>query len=200
MNKDFKILINIALKERLRTLLSNKVYDGLLIISEEKNDNKLFTISANSNSSLTDICKLGSSVFYALYSLDDNIVEELGILKYLNKKYLSNERIETGDIAKYARIFVSDIKETNLDQYINRDINSEFKITVNYDDLQFDVTEKYNIENGTNFEILSIQDFDGLDYALIKLYKGSLLDVFCLGFMICLDDMVKNEKTKRKLE
>lgn len=128
----------------------------------------------NKETSLKDVCQLGSSVFYGIYQQNNSAFND-----YIND-------------------FITNLKKINQTNRFHDDLsNSQFKVGINYyDDSKFHTVEFYNERYNTDFKVLSVEDEDGLDYANIKTSNESLLDVFCLGFMVCQDDILKKERTK----
>jgi len=178
MENKLNILLDISLRELITSLVSKKYTLAIsqFEIREVGSDSKTYLMINCDKVTLESVCELGSKVFYKIFRLNGNIIND--------------------DIKK----FVANVKNINKTNRLLYNINDlEFEINVNYDDSEFMVVDVYNREYLTKFNVLSITDNDGLDYANIQISNANLLDVFCLGFMICEDDIVKNEKTRKKL-
>jgi hypothetical protein len=98
----------------------------------------------------------------------------------------------------YADNFPSHIKSINNTIGYDTVESQLFDLCVNFDHLEFEVVNDYNMLHGTNFQVLDIVNHDGLDYASVQADLCTVIDVFCLGFMTAYDDITKMSKLKPK--
>ena len=194
MNIRLEILFNPSYYEILNDIFSKIkiIYTSRFILSKNyKSDNVYVSVTCD-NLNLKEICKLGSAIFYALYISNDYC----GFSGWLKSEGITNNTNQTIIfLNKYKERILSEIKELNQP---NQPLSFDFEVDINYDDLSFSVIEGYNSKYGTNFRLNSIYNDDGLDYAKINVIKTDIIDVFCLGIMICYDDIIKNEITRNK--
>ena len=90
--------------------------------------------------------------------------------------------------------FIRKIKNLNVSSESNKIIDNQKQFTIDIDDptsIETSVAE-YNFNYKTNFFVSEIQLIDQLYFATIEVTKASLVDIFCLGYKIYLDDERRN--------
>lgn len=191
---NINILLNINFKDILYSILNKSNYlfkAGFKL--EEVEFNKVEYISVKCETIfIDDVCKLGGMIYYYMYSNNKLKISNnnSNSFKSIMSKYLNSEK-------NYSDYFVLDVYEINKGN--NSMPNSfNFFVNVNYDNSNFEVIDNFNKNFNTDFELIDIKDNDGLDYAKIKFINSSVIDIFCLGYLITKDDVQKNEAKRKK--
>jgi hypothetical protein len=187
---EFKLFIDHALYNVLAFKVTNtesestntSTFELLELVVEDVK----YAVITNKNVVLEDICGLGRGMFSTMSKWN------------LIAGQQPSDAPLLGDIAfndfEYNYGLIDKIKEVNgkIGNILVIPGVSVFNTSVN-NQRQFEVVDKYNFQFNTNFEVLTIADHDGVGFATIRATDVNLIDVLGLGFMICLDDVLKSD-------
>lgn len=120
--------------------------------------------------------------------------EELNLLEQQDKKlliYLPNS---------YFEHFSLNTKRNNEDLEKEYELNREidFETDLGYPDTYIGVPEKYNKAFGTNFKFTKVTLIDQIYFSNVNVSKASIVDIFCLGFNVSLEDEKRNDYLKNR--
>lgn len=185
----FKIFIDYALYNVLAFKINNTENESTNASTFELKELVLedvkYAVITNNSIILEDICGLGSGMFYTMH----------------NWNYILNQNAEPPllpDIAfndfEYNYGLITNIKDINEKNGNTPLIHGPAVFNTSVNNLRkFEVVDKYNFQFNTKFEVVAITDHDGIGTATIKATDVNLIDVLGLGFMICLDDVLKSD-------
>ena len=186
-----------------RLELINKLYN-LSYTIEKKNDKENYQVNIK-EINYKGIFSLGRGLCLSAYHWNKNIerkiVDRSSINNFTGEPYFNGsneEKIELNKIdlenmlnfsENYFRDFIPLIKNLNSSLNISSIFQDKkhFIIDLDYPDLIEGSVAKYNSNYKTNFFVSKIELIEQLYFATIEVSKASLLDIFCLGYEICLD-------------
>lgn len=211
------ILIHYLLKEILIEIVEKKgkSFSSSFTIDRVELDGLEYLKIGIKDLNLDNLCSLGSSIFYNIHTWNDNINKKIQLRdsttvlgeKYFNgskeEKETMNEKdnaMKINFLTDFENNFVHLIKSLN-DKYNYSEkvlTDSTFNSFINCDHGIYDVADNYNERYKTDFNIYKIIDDDGLNFAEINISNATIIDVLCLGYLTCQDDVIKMNDHKYK--
>lgn len=208
MSKSFKIIFDCLIYEpfNYRLEIKNRLYN--LSYSLQKyfvNNQENYELNID-DLDYKGIYLLGGGLCFSAFhwneDIEKRIIERSSINNFTGIPFFlgtDDEKIELNKDDKkklinfpkdYFDNFISKIKNLNVSSESNKIINNQKQFTIDIDDpnsIENSLAE-YNFNYKTNFFVSEIQLIDQLYFATIEVTKASLLDIFCLGYKIYLDD------------
>lgn len=218
MRKSFEIIFDSLIYEpfNYRLEIKNRLYN--LSYSLQKysvNDQENYKLNID-DLNYKGIYSLGGGLCFSAFhwngDIKKKIIERSSINNFTNIPFFLGteyEKIELNENDKknlinfpkdYFNNFIENIKSLNRLSEVSKIIENQEQFTVDIDNHNSIATSisEYNFKYNTNFLVSEIQLIDQLYFATIEVTKASLLDVFCLGYKIYLDDEVGRLRTAHK--
>ncbi|RYJ36815.1 hypothetical protein NU08_4214 [Flavobacterium anhuiense] len=208
MSKNFEIIFDGLMYGpfNYRLQIKNRLYN--LSYSLQKsftNDQENYKLNID-DLDYKEIYSLGGGLCFSAFNwnkdIEKRIIERSSINNFTGIPFFlgtNEERIELNKNDKkklinfpkdYFDNFIIKIKSLNVLSEKNKIFENQKQFTIDIDDpnsIETSVAE-YNFNYKTNFFVTEIKLIDQLYFATIQATKASLLDVFCLGYKVYLDD------------
>jgi hypothetical protein len=212
MSKNFELIFDSLILEpfKHRLEIKNKLYN--LFYSLQKgfvNDKENYKLNLD-DLDYKGIYSLGGGLCFSIFHWNGNIEKKIIERSSINNFtgipfFLGTEDEKTGlnenDKKKvinfpedYFNNFIENIKSLNRLSEVSKIIENQRQFKVDIDDpnsIETSIAE-YNFNYNTNFFVSEIKLIDQLYFATIDVTKASLLDIFCLGYKVYLDDERRN--------
>jgi hypothetical protein len=215
MSKSFEIIFDSLIYEALnyRLEIKKRLYNLSYSLQKHSvNDQENYKLNID-DLDYKGIYSLGGGLCFSAFHWNGDIEKKIierssinnftGIPFFLGTEY---EKIELNENDKkklinfpkdYFNNFIENIKSLNPLSEVSKIIENQEQFTVDINDhnsIETSIAE-YNFKYKTNFLVCEIQLIDQLYFATIEATKASLLDIFCLGYKIYLDDEVRRLRT-----
>lgn len=212
MSKNFEIIFDSLIYEpfNYRLELKNRLYNLSYSLQKEfVNNQENYKLNID-DLDYKRIYSLGGGLCFSAFhwnkDIEKRIIERSSINNFTGIPFFSgtnDEKIEMDKNDKkklinfpkdYFENFLEKIKKLNHQSEVSKIIENRKQFTVDIDNpnsIETSIAE-YNFNYKTNFLVSEIQLIDQLYFATIEVTKASLLDIFCLGYKIYLDNERKN--------
>ncbi|KIO54547.1 hypothetical protein [Flavobacterium hibernum] len=212
MSKSFKIIFDSLIYEpfNYRLEIKNRLYNLSYSLQKSFTNNQENYELNIDDLDYKGIYSLGGGLCFSAFHWNEDIEKRINERSSINNFTgipfflgTDNEKIELNKDDKkklinfpkdYFDNFIRKIKNLNVSSESNKIIDNQKQFTIDIDDptsIETSVAE-YNFNYKTNFFVSEIQLIDQLYFATIEVTKASLVDIFCLGYKIYLDDERRN--------
>ena len=206
-SKSFEIVLDQRVLETLRIHIEKY---GLTV--ENVNGNKNGFKIIMKDFTFTDIYDLGWVTCYYPYvwdrNLEDKIIERSSF-NFLGKKMFDGTDEEKRRLDELDRSRLIDFPDNYFDDFIFKlkkenkktsilEGGINFEIMLNFEDSTFGIDHKYNQTFNTDFKVREVYLDDTMYFAKIEATEIGLIDIFCFGYMVALNDERRLEKKRSR--
>ncbi|MCX2583773.1 hypothetical protein [Pedobacter sp. MR22-3] len=199
---------------RFRIELKNNLYRTNIEVEYPTVDNQIEIKIPKNQLSFKLIFSLGYGICYTSYNWNRDISERIrkrDELDFLGRKIFTGSDEEKHELNNkdkarlidfkkgYFENFSSDFLKKNKQMFDMQDLLGvkTFRTDLNFNNIG-GVVNSFNEKFNKNFNVLNIEEDDQLYFATIGFTEGNLIDIFNLGFELCLADEIIN-KTIRQI-
>lgn len=174
---------------RINTLFSTELVhevERIKIVDTELDLNRVYYLGA----------AMCSQIFNWNRDLQDKIVQDMMTYysKSEDKEFYVRDSIEFPNL--FFENFSFNTKELNKNVPKISSENKKITTDFGYPDLILPTIDSYNNKFQTDFVVSKIESIDQMYFADIIFDNVSLIDIFCLGFDVCLMEQIRNKKKR----